>query len=134
MDVIKQIPIIFLFLTACQPAQAGEWNKKEIAAQVTWQVLHVIDWGQTRNIAMDDRYRECGLAQVFIGERPKVRDVDMYMGLAALLHPLITHHLPRNASFFKWQWNPRAVWQHVTIGASGACVVHNFSVGLRCEF
>lgn len=114
---------------------SDDWSTNDKMAECVWLTLHTIDWGQTRNIAMDpEHYYEAGIAKFFVGEHPSVRDVDIYMGLSAILHPIITNFLPKRARFGNIIFNPRAVWQAISIGMSGNYVVNNFNVGLTVRF
>lgn len=117
--------VSLLFFRECH---ADSWTRNQKLTEISWQVLHIIDWGQTRNIAQNPQYEEIGLPRFIIGSHPSTQGVDLYMGLTAIGHYLISDWLiDRKSRWYPW-------WQAVSIGATGACVVNNFSIGLRCKF
>jgi hypothetical protein len=100
-----------------------KWSKRDYALQATWTVLHVVDWGQTLDIAKNsDRFHELNL---FIGRHPSVGRVNLLMGLGAVINPTIVHVLPS-----KW----RPYFQGLYLGMTTGCVVNNYNVGLRVNF
>ena len=137
MKLVKWTAIIhtlFALILLAGIAKA-DWTGVEIGKEIAWEAIHLLDWGTTLDIAdRPDEYREVGLARVFIGEHPSRGKVNIYMGIAAILHPIATHLLPRRAVTFGCEWNPRAWFQNLTIIGSGACVANNFGVGLRLAF
>ena len=132
--LIQAITAILAVMLFVLPAKA-DWTKAEIGKEVAWGILHVLDWGTTLDIADNgDDYCEVGLAKVFIGSHPTRGEVNIYMGAAAILHPIAAHLLPNRATLFGCEWNPRAWFQNITIIGSGACVANNFGMGLRLAF
>lgn len=120
--MIKYFIIISLFFSSSAFA-ADPWSKGDIWREVAWQVLHVVDWGQTLNIAdRPDKYHEIN---PIIGEHPSRERVNIVMGTTTVLHVAITHYLPK-------EWRP--YWQYLSIGVSGALVIHNLSIGLNMHF
>ena len=100
-----------------------EWSKRDYTLQATWTVLHIVDWGQTLDIAKNpDKFHE---NNPFIGEHPSVGKVNLYMGSGIFINPLITHVLPS-----KW----RPYFQGLSIGVTTGCVVNNYRVGLHVNF
>ena len=128
------IHTLFVLLLLAGVAKA-DWTKAEIAKEAAWLTIHILDWGTTLDIADNGNdYCECGLARLFIGSHPSRGDVNIYMGITAILHPVAAHLLPNKATIFGAEWNPRAWFQNITIVGSGACVANNFGVGLRLAF
>jgi len=116
------IILVALLLPASAPA-FDPWNTQDVALEVTWQLVHLIDWGQTRNIAAHpEKYREIN---PILGDHPSRQKVNLYMATGTLVHLGITHVLPKRC---------RPYFQGVTIGLSGACVLHNFNIGLQVRF
>lgn len=110
----------------------ADWNKDEIIAEVFWEILHVVDWGQTRYIATHpDEYREIN---PILGNHPSKREVDIYMACNAILHPIIVGLLPRRTEIFGYEFSPRKIFQASSIMISGGLVAHNFSIGIGVEF
>ena len=110
------------------------WSTEDKVRQGVYTALHLADWAQTREIAeKPDEYHETNCA---LGDHPSKGEVDVYMGGTLIAHWVISDLLPT-----KWrvplidaQINPRAWWQSVTIGVEAACVVNNYSIGLRGDF
>lgn len=112
------VPII-----VTQAAHADEWTKQDIILESTWQVLQFVDWKQTRVIANHpELYEE---KNPIFGSHPSTGKVDAMFAAGALLHVGITHVLPKEY---------RVYWQAVTIGMSAACVINNYSIGIRVGF
>ncbi len=118
MKFILLILIIILPITS-----HAEWNKGDTAREVAWQGIHVIDWGQTLEIARHpEKYHELN---PILGRHPSVGRVNVYMGLSALGHLGMSYILPKKA---------RLYWQYISIGVSAGCVVNNYKIGLGVKF
>ena len=112
--------ILLLFVTSCASAP---WSKGDIAREVAWQGIHLIDWSQTLEIADNpSHYYE---TNPLMGKHPSRDMVNLYMGTSALLHPLITNALPSSC---------RPWWQWITISVSSTLVINNYSIGLHGRF
>ena len=99
------------------------WSKADIAREATYVAIHMVDWGQTRDIAKNpDKYHE---KNPILGEHPSTKEVDRYMAASLAGHILITSLLPSNL---------RPYWQYGTIAFSGYLVVNNHSIGLRMSW
>ena len=111
---------------------ADKWTKQDIVLEVTWELLQFIDYGQTLTAASNPlRYSE---SNPILGRHPSRDSVHLYMLSAAILHPIITHYLPRKVKVLGFDFPLRTVFQSVSIGVSGACVVNNFNVGINIGF
>jgi hypothetical protein len=68
------IILIFCLIPAISLA-ADPWSRQDIALEGAYIVLHVVDWGQTRDIASQpDKYHES--FNPFLGEHPSREKVD----------------------------------------------------------
>lgn len=114
---------LILILMLALPLPSMAWNKSDTQRETIWQLIHVVDWGQTVDIAKNpNRYSEIN---PLIGEHPSVNDVHRYMIASSLTHYLVSRTLkPRY----------RKYWQYITIGMTGTLIAHNYSVGLRINF
>lgn len=139
-SVKKIVIIVFVLLISFTNSYAEEtklyksWSTTEIVQEVIWQGLHVIDWGQTKDIAKrPDEYYE---KNTWLGEHPSIDEVNQYMMITALLHLGISWALPNNLEFkvFDYSFNPRTVWQCITIVGTVSTVSHNHNIGLRMNF
>lgn len=120
--MIKSIFIILIFLLPSL-VYAGSWDKTDTILEVTWQGLHQIDWAQTRYIAKNpDKLYE---RNPIMGRHPSIGKVNTYMGISAIVHPIVSYILPKPYKRY---------WQYISIGVSGGCVLHNTNVGIRMSF
>lgn len=122
--------LIFLFMISIVSAVSAEetenskiWVKEDTFREITWQIIHVVDWGQTLEIARHPQnYYE---KNPFFGKHPSVGRVNSYMAAGAVAHAVISYVLP--PKYRKW-------WQYSTIVLSGGCVINNFSLGIGVKF
>ena len=129
--IIKAILLIIL-LVPCSAHGFDKLNKSELALEGSWLALHTVDYGQTLSIAKNPlRYYE---RNVILGRHPSEGEVHGYMIATALLHPVVTYLLPREVDVLGVNVPVRFIWQGVSIGVSGTCVVNNASIGLRIGF
>lgn len=113
-------------------AARADWNKDEVITEIFWQVLHVVDWGQTRYIATHpNEYREMN---PILGDHPSKREVDIYMACGAVLHPIIVGLLPRRTDILGFEFSPRGIFQKSSVAITGGLVGHNFYLGIGVEF
>ena len=99
------------------------WDKADSYREVGWQVIHVVDWGQTLEIARNPNdYHELN---PIMGRHPSVGNVNVYMGLSSVAHVAISVLIPKEY---------KETWQWITIGLSGACVISNFNIRLGVKF
>lgn len=97
----------------------GEWTGEDTAREVVYLGFHVVDWGQTLDIAdHPDRWHE---NNAVLGSHPSRGEVNRYFALTALLHPVVSYLLPRPY---------REVWQYVTIGVELGATVNNARIGI----
>jgi hypothetical protein len=113
-----------------------KWDKTEKGLGITWQVIHILDWGTTLNIASNpDKYYELNPG---IGTHPSRARVNLYMASSAILQPIVTHYIPKTTylEIFgeTYKIPTRKAFQSVSIGVSSACVINNFSIGLKLDF
>lgn len=121
---MKIIPLVLAFVLIASPVHgADKWTDGDIAREVVFQAMHVIDYHQTMNVVNHpDKYRELNPV---IGEHPSRDRLNAFMFTGAVLHIGVTHFLPA-----KW----RPYWQYLTIGIKAGCIVQNLNTGLRIDF
>lgn len=123
MCALIVVLIILLLPNNASCSSFDEWSTQDIALEVIWQGVNFLDWGTTSDgVSMPNKYRE---NNPILGDHPNREALGLYMGLGALAHLGITHILPAKY---------RPYFQAVTIAASGACVINNFSIGLNLRF
>jgi len=110
--------IIFLIATPCYA-----WDRNDTLREVAWQGLHLVDWGQTLNIAKEPTlYHEIN---PLMGKHPSVGKVNTYMCLSALTHLGVSALLPKEYRIY-WQW--------ISIGVTSGLIIHNYNIGLKVRF
>lgn len=114
---------IALILLLLMPITARAWTTADTAREITWEIIHFMDYGQTLEIARNPR--EHSELNPILGKHPSVGNVNLYMLSGAILHPIVSYILPDKV---------RPYFQYITIGMSTACVVHNFNAGLQVRF
>jgi len=120
---MKTLLVALLLLSST--AWADEWTTGDTYREATFQVLNVIDWGQTRYIAQHpDQFYEAESAWA-IGKHPDTGTVDAYMLGTAAAHLAISYLLPR-------EW--RSAFQYVTIGGKLNTTIGNASIGIKVSF
>jgi hypothetical protein len=137
-----QLILIICLLLLAYPAQAEyrfaqNWTWTDTAYQATAVSLMSVDWAQTRwmakqNWQWDGKNHE--ETNPLLGRHPSTKDVDTYFPVVIIVHTIIAMALPDKAKVFKYEINPRRIWQCVWIGAEGYQDVSNFSAGVRMEF
>lgn len=111
---------------------SDEWTKQDYILEGTWLGIHALDWGTTLDItASNEKYKE--LNPIF-GNHPNRDMVNLLMATGTVAHIFITDFLPRKYNLWGWEMRPRELWQSITIGMSGGCVINNFAIGLRRNF
>ena len=116
---------IFVLLLLSSSAFADEWRTEDTYRETAFQVLNVIDWGQTRTTALHpELYQEDESAWV-IGKHPTTGKVDAYMAESAVLHFIVAYYLPES-------W--RVPFQYITIGGKLNATIGNASIGIKMSF
>ena len=128
INTIKWVSIftaLFAIIFYPQPGRADEWRTPDTYREVGFQVLNLIDWGQTRYVARNpDKFQEAESAWL-IGKNPTVQAVDNLMIASAILHPIIAYYLPHG-------W--REAYQYVTIGGKLNADANNAYIGIKIQF
>ena len=115
--------IALLLLTGCAHRPFEDWSKADTAREVAWQALHIIDWGQTLDIADNpDRFHELN---PLLGKHPSRGQVNRLFVAGAVAHPIAM-------GMFRPPY--RAWLQYVSLGITGVVVTRNYHIGLRWGF
>ena len=117
---------LILFFDSCN-AYAGiarnDWTKTDTALLVAGTTLHILDWGQTLDIARQpDRFHE---HNGLMGAHPSVGKVNTIMVGGLIAQTVIPMITPKE---YRW------IWWTIWIGGKGAVVAHNYSIGLKVRF
>jgi len=116
---------LLILLLLSSSAFADEWHTEDTYRESAFQVLNIIDWGQTRYIAQHpESFHEVESAWL-IGKYPDEKRVDIFMAETAVLHGLISYYLPSKY---------RSAFQYVTIGMKLNNAIGNVSIGIRVSF
>lgn len=120
---MKPIILTALFLALHTPTQAGApWTPENIWLESTWQVLNVVDWGQTHYISETPGRRE---VNPILGRHPNRNQVGVFFATLAGLHWAISYSVSARTRL-RWQW--------LTIGGKGHAVWRNWLVGVKFKF
>ena len=112
-----------ILASPCFAWEPDPWSKTDIALEVTWTALHLMDLNQTLQISANpDEYIE---GCPFLSDHPSRREVYKVFGIGWAVHALVAHILPR--PYRNW-------WQIVWIGSSATSVQDNWSTGIRISF
>ncbi|KKN04246.1 hypothetical protein LCGC14_1099370 [marine sediment metagenome] len=127
---MKKLIIILALLIL--PVQAEAWSRADTIFQLAYTTLHVVDWGQTRYVTKNyNRFHE---TNIVLGESPSIGQVNTYFLTTLIGHGIVSYFLPDKVVVFDLKFNPRRIWQTVSIGIEIKHVVNNFSVGVKMSF
>jgi len=117
--LIILICLASLFYPAHSAIPFDPWNKTDLALEGAYLAGHAIDWAQTITIARNpDKWHEHNPA---LGKHPKAGQVNLVMGIMAVVQPIIAHLLP----------NPyRRIYIGTTLAAKVFCVGNNLAAGI----
>ena len=111
---------VLVVLVGCGPRT---WTQADSAREAAYLALHVVDWGQTLEIADNPgQYHE---RNPVLGDHPSRGRVNAWFAGTALLHPVVSYLLPDDL---------RPYWQYGTIGLEMYCVGNNVSLGIGMGF
>lgn len=120
---MKKLIAVLLAVFSLQANAADSWSKSDVAREVAYLTLHVVDWRQTLIASKDPgRYAE---QNPILGEHPSENRINGYFLATALLHVGVTHVLPA-----KW----RPAFQYFWIGVEVVAIANNHKVGIRITF
>lgn len=121
--------VLLVVLVLAAPAavagpQLGKhpWTKADTGLQLSYTVLHILDWGQTLAIEDDPDYYE---RNSILGRDPSRGRINTYFATTLGLHWLIARALPP-----KW----RNTFQAGTIAIQFGVVKDNYEAGLSVRF
>ena len=86
--------IFLVILLVFVPLNAdADWSEADTAREVVYLGFHIVDWGQTLDIAdHPDRWHE---NNPFLGSHPSRGEVNRWFIIGGLLHPVVSYLLPR---------------------------------------
>ncbi len=114
---------IILLLLLIPTTVLAEWTTQDTILEISWQGLHLVDWGQTLDIAKHpNQFNEIN---PIIGKHPSTSTVNTYMACSAISHALISYILPKKY---------RPYWQIGSIAVTSSLIYHNYSIGLKINF
>jgi len=110
----------------------SKWTKQDVILEVIWEGINLIDIGTTLGVSNDPQHYE--ELNPVMGKHPNREMIWLYMGLSAVVHPAVTYFLPRKIDLWGYEIPARTIFQGLTIGFSGACIVNNFRIGLTLSY
>jgi hypothetical protein len=113
---MKFLILIILLL----PCTTHAMDTQDIMLESGWQILHYIDYKQTIEIANNPQdYRE---RNPILGNHPSEGKVNTYFAITSALHLITWYLLPDKY---------RTWFEIITITGTSACVINNYSIGVR---
>jgi hypothetical protein len=98
------------------------WTEEDTYWQIGVLVTQIIDWGQTREIAVNPKYYE---TNPVIGKYPTLQEVDKYFIACIVGNYLISKVLPNN-------W--RRKWQIGSMLFQTYFITNNYKLGIKMNF
>jgi len=126
---------ILLLAFIALPCNASQFSKAEATEEIAFQILNVIDIGQTLDIKHhpnihEGRLFESGGSAEIIGEHPSDAQVVGWLAVEGAAHYAISRYMIRHDAP-KWLVH---AWQAVTIGMKANCIQSNYHLGLKISF
>ena len=133
------IRIIIICILLCGTAQAedkNKWTTTDTALQVTYTVLHVMDWSQTLHIARNPttNAEKGAIPRHIIGPHPSEGRVNSFLAVGLIAHTAISIALPKKVEILGMNIPARNLWQLVWIGIEQDAVRHNIRTGIKISF
>jgi len=122
-QLLKNSFLLFSVFILSASCGGREWTKTDTALEAVWQVGHVADWMQTRQVAKHPAQWE--ELNPILGKHPSVGKVDTYMLGAALAHYGISYALPKEY---------RGIWQYISITVKYGVVGYNSAIGVSVKW
>jgi hypothetical protein len=133
--------IVVIIMMFCFNAHAYEfakdWTKTDTAYQVSFLLVALVDYSQTRWMARNEwawngkTYYEIN---PLLSKRPSVSEVDTLIPLGLITHTLIALALPPRLTVFGYEINPRRIWQCSFILIEVGAIGNNYGGGVKIEF
>ena len=98
---------LILLLALVSSTEAQAWSKHDTYWEAAYLAIHVLDWGQTRDIARSNGYFY--ESNVIMGLNPTIKEVNTYFAVTGILHVVTAVALPRKyrrifqASTMAWE-------------------------------
>ena len=113
------LSLIALFATGCSGKHFESLSKRDVAVQLVYTGIVLVDREQTLDIKNHPELHENNF---ILGEHPSDERINTLIPLAIAGHWLVTWWLPKEK---------RMAWQLFTGGAETAAVFHNYQIGLK---
>ncbi len=113
--------ILILFIIGASEVNAQEWTQENTRWEQAYYVTHLIDWGQTQEIARNPDYYE---RNAILGRNPTEAEVNRYFILTGIGHHLIA----------RWLDKYRLPYQQATFFINFIAVTGNFTAGVKIKF
>lgn len=117
----KILATLLLLVSFNSYSQTVEWSTTDKTLLAAAATLQVIDWGQTRTIAKDDRYYE---RNPFMSRHPSLGEVNKHFALGLVMIPLIAHYFPEARTTLLSSW----------LALEVVCVGNNYHLGVRLSY
>lgn len=125
---MKNIALVLtlLMLSGCAVlASPNDWTRTDTVAEIAWQTMNVVDYGQTKDIQRHPNLVEVNwLSRRVLGPNPGTRETFQLLLTYALGHYLVSKYLP-----VKW----RPYWHGSSLAGKYITIKSNHALGLRID-
>lgn len=119
LGIILSIVLWMAFIAVFwNDAEASEWTQENKKWETAYMATHLIDWGQTLEIARNPKYYE---TNPILGKTPTRGEVNRYFLITGIGHYLISRYLD----------DYRLAWQKTTFFIELGVVTRNASIGIK---
>jgi len=122
--LIRCVSFLFLFAMAAPTTYGADLTQTQINKEIAWQVLNVIDYGQTRDIANKCHSGEIYEQNPALDSCPDRDDLPRYFLISGIAHYALT----------KYFTNYRDDWQNVSLIFTAGIVTNNYRLGVKIDF
>lgn len=115
---MKYLVIILLLILPSITHACKQWDSRNTQLEVSYQIVHFLDYLQTSEIVENDSYYELNPV---LGKYPSQANVNQWFATMSVAHYAISCYLPDKI---------RVPWQGITLVSTGLLVYHNAHIGL----
>lgn len=121
---ITILMVLSLLLMHTSAHAGATWTREDVWLESAWQMLNVIDWGQTRYVSESPDFHEWEKNPA-IRPTPTLRSVDAYFITVAAFHWAVSNSVDAHN---------RQMWQWISLGFKAGGVFRNWSIGVGLKF
>lgn len=108
-------------LIICLLAGCSTWTKKEITAESLFLISHAVDYKQTRQIAVNNKYKE---GNPLLGLKPSKNRINNFFIGTSIGHVVFSNYLESH----------RYSFQKITLGIKLGMIGNNYLLDVKTEW